>query len=76
MSSSTVEIMNKGMQCLLEKLGVVEAEKFISVIIKEQFDYTKWQQEYFDNMTPEEIDIAVKQYVEKHPFKGNAKTII
>jgi hypothetical protein len=76
MSSSTVEIMNKGMQCLLEKLGVVEAEQFISVIIKEQFDYTKWQQEYFDNMTPEEIDVAVKHYVEKHPFKGNAKTII
>jgi hypothetical protein len=76
MSSSTVEIMNKGMQCLLENLGVVEAEQFVSVIIKEQFDYTKWQREYFDNMSPEEIDVAVKQYVERHAFEGKAKTVI
>jgi hypothetical protein len=76
MSSSTVEIMNKGMQCLLENLGVVEAEQFVSIIIKEQFDYTKWQQEYFDNMSPEEIDVAVKQYVERHHFEGKAKTVI
>ena len=35
MSSNTIEIMNKGMNCLLEKLGVVDAEQFISIIIRE-----------------------------------------
>ena len=48
MAASTAEIMNKGMRCLTEHLGVVEAEHFISVIIREKFDYTKWQREYFD----------------------------
>jgi hypothetical protein len=67
--------MNKGMQCLLEKLGVIETERFISAIIREQFDYTKWQQQYFDEMSPEEINIAAKKYVKEHPFKGNAKSI-
>ena len=31
-------------------LGVVEAEMFISFIIKEKFVYTRWQHEYFDKM--------------------------
>lgn len=35
--------MNRGINCLLEKLGVVETERLISAINKEKFDYTKWQ---------------------------------
>ena len=41
MGSNTIEIMNKRINCLLEKLGVAEAEQFISIIIREKFDYTK-----------------------------------
>lgn len=29
MGLNTIEIMNKGINCLLEKLGVAEAEQFI-----------------------------------------------
>ena len=39
---STMEIMNKGINCLIQQTGVVETEKFISIINREQFDYTKW----------------------------------
>lgn len=28
MSTSTAELMSKGMNCLMEHLGIVEAEKF------------------------------------------------
>lgn len=42
MAANTVEIMNKGMRCLTEKMGIVDAERFISIIIREKFDYTKW----------------------------------
>jgi hypothetical protein len=76
MSINTVEIMNRGMQCLLDKLGVVDTEYFISVISREQFDYTKWQQEHFDKMTPTEIDMESKQYAQTHPFEGSAKTVL
>lgn len=76
MSSNTVEIMNKGMNCLLEKLGVVETEQFISIIIREKFDYTKWQQTHFDELTPEQIDDAAKQYAEEHPFRGTARVVL
>ena len=37
-------------------MGVVEAEKFISIINREKFDYTKWQQHLFGDMTLEKIN--------------------
>jgi hypothetical protein len=72
MTASTVEIMNRGMKCLTEQMGIIEAERFISIIIREKFDYTKWQREYFDAKTPEEISREASQYEQSHPFPGNA----
>lgn len=60
--------MNKGINCLLEKLGVVETEQFISVIIREQFDYTKWQQQHFDSLNPDEFSQNAIEYAKKNPF--------
>lgn len=34
-------IINEGMKILTEHLGKVEAERFIALIIREPFDYTK-----------------------------------
>ena len=65
---SDIEIMNKGIRCLLEKLGVVETERFIAVINKEKFDYTKWQRERFDHMSPEEFNEAAVGYSTDNPF--------
>ncbi|MDD2510477.1 MAG: hypothetical protein PHP26_06220 [Syntrophomonas sp.] len=36
-------IRNEGMKVLIKHLGKVDAERFISLILKEPFDYTKWQ---------------------------------
>ena len=74
-TDSTAEILKDGMQCLKEKLGVIGAERFVSVVIREKFDYTKWQQQYFDDMSPEEFDNKVLEYAEKNEHKGNAKVI-
>ena len=56
MSSNTVELMDEGMRCLIERLGNVRAERFIAVIQRERFDYTKWQREHFDGMTSDEFN--------------------
>ena len=45
--ASTAEIMDLGMNCLLENLGTIETEHFISVILREKSDYTKWRQKIF-----------------------------
>ena len=43
---ATSAIMNTGMNCLVEKLGIVEAEMFISVIRENAFDYTELRQNH------------------------------
>ena len=65
---NNMEIMNQGMSCLLEKLGTVGTEQFISVIIREKFDYTKWQQQRFDNMGSDEFQEAAVSYAKENPF--------
>ena len=49
------EIKTKGIQILAQHLGDVEAERFITLIQREPFDYTKWRQEMDEAMTIEEI---------------------
>lgn len=68
-SISTAEIMDKGINCLLEKLGAVETERSISVIIREKSDYTKWRRQYFDNMSAEEFNNAAVAHAKAHPFQ-------
>lgn len=65
---SDMEIMNRGIHCLLEKLGVVETERFIAVINREKFDYTKWQREYFEHMDSDEFNSAAVAYSKENPF--------
>ena len=66
--SDTAETMEKGMKCLLDQLGVIETERFISTIIREQFDYTKWRRTYFADATVKDINRAAVSYAEEHPF--------
>ncbi len=76
MSKSAQEVLTRGMQCLQDQLGTVDAEYFISLVIREQFDYTRWQREYFDQMSPEEISREALDYNKKHPFNGKQAVII
>ncbi len=72
MSPSTAEIMSRGMNCLMEHLGVVEAERFVATVIREKFDYTRWQREYFDGMSPERISQEAEKFEQDGPYTGNA----
>ncbi len=65
---SDIEIMNRGIYYLLEKLGVVETERFIATISRERFDYTKWQRERFDNMDPDDFNKSAVEYSQKNTF--------
>jgi len=52
---TNTEIKVKGFQILTENLGLVEAERFIALIQQEPFDYTKWRDGLFGNLSIEEI---------------------
>ena len=45
---ATIELLNRGMECLIREMGIVDAEYFIAAVQRERFDYTKWQREHFD----------------------------
>lgn len=49
------EIKIKGLALLTKSLGDVEAERFITLILKEPFDYTKWRQGLGKGLSIEEI---------------------
>jgi hypothetical protein len=54
------------MEILSKYLGMVEAERFIMLIQREPFDYTKWQENLFENMTIEELAKKADEYVKNN----------
>ena len=48
-------IRTEGMNTLIKNLGLIEAERFVMLIQKDSFDYTKWQENLFKDMTIDEI---------------------
>ena len=50
-----MKILDIGMNCLIEKIGVIETERFISTLMRERADYTKWRQRYFAQVNSDEF---------------------
>ena len=57
------EIRNEGFAILFKYMDLVEAERFISLIQRERFDYAKWRQHLFEDLTIEEISARAMAYV-------------
>lgn len=52
---SNTELWAKGIRILAQHLGDVEAERFVALIQREPFDYTKWRQSFGGDGTVDEI---------------------
>jgi len=58
-------LRNEGMRILIKNLGNVEAERFITLINREPFDYTEWQRNLFEGKSVRELSKeAMKKFVE------------
>ena len=55
-------LQQSAMRYLIEKFGHVDAERFISLMIKEPFDYTEWQKHLYEDMTVEELSRKAMEY--------------
>ena len=64
---STATSMNDGINCLVERLGIIETEIFISQIIREPLDYTKWQKEHYADMSVSELNKRAVEYAKNTP---------
>ena len=54
MNSDTI-LKNEGMKVLMEQLGLVKAERFIALMIREPFDYTEWQRGLYTDVPLDEF---------------------
>ena len=45
----------EAMNALIAALGAVDAERFISMVKRDTFDYTEWQQKLWDGLRIDEI---------------------
>jgi hypothetical protein len=59
------EIKKKGFRALIEKLGDVDAEKFIKLLSKEPFDYTLWQSTLWEEQSVKQLSEKAMQYKSK-----------
>ena len=48
-------IKSDGMRVLAENLGIVEAERFITLVLREPFDYTEWQRSLYGDMSVKDL---------------------
>jgi hypothetical protein len=65
---SDSEIKSNGFRILFSQMDNIEAEKFISLIKRDNFDYTKWRQDLFEELSIEEISSKAMDFVNK--FRG------
>jgi len=62
-------LMKTGMKVLIEQLGNINAERFVSILLREPFDYTEWRKDNLcTGMTVEEISKeAMEIYKQSSP---------
>lgn len=66
------EIRTKGIQALIGALGEVQAGRFMTLALREPFDYTKWRQGLFEGETVEDL---YRQMVELEKKKSSIDPI-
>ncbi|GHV36175.1 hypothetical protein FACS1894187_10320 [Synergistales bacterium] len=55
MTRTDTVVRCEGMKCLSDNLGIVDAERFVSLILREPFDYTEWQRDLYNDLSVEEL---------------------
>ena len=62
-------LKNEGMQVLATHFGLVKAERFISLMIRDPFDYTEWQRELYKDVP---LDVFLKNAMDFRLSKPQA----
>jgi hypothetical protein len=52
----------EAMDALIATLGTVDAERFISMVKRDTFDYTEWQRKLWSDKSIEEIHLLATEH--------------
>jgi len=63
------EIRVEGTRALIKAMGTVEAERYIALMAREKFDYTKWRKTVLPEGYVQEISRAAMEYTKKKSKK-------
>ncbi len=55
------EIKLEGMKALIAALGDVQAERFVALMLRARFDYTKWQGKLWPEKTVADVSRAAME---------------
>ena len=64
------EVRIHGLRVLVEALGTVEAERFITLMLREPFDYTSWQRHLWADKSVDDISRAAMELRRTAPNMG------
>lgn len=56
------ELRQQAVRALTEKLGPVDALRFLALISREPFDYQQWRKEYFSRYDMDQLLKEVRSY--------------
>ena len=68
---SDTEIRIRGVEALVDALGEVQAERFVTLMLREPFDYTTWQRQLWTDVGVEELSQRAMAGVEQSPAEPN-----
>lgn len=67
---SDIQLRSDAMQLLRKQLGLVESERFIALIARETFDYTRWRQNQWTDATVAQLAEQSRQLRRKAIDEG------
>jgi len=62
-------VLKEAMGLLITGLGSVDAERFISMVKRDTFDYTEWQRTHWDDKSISQIHEVAVAYERTHKQK-------
>ena len=61
------ELREQATKALTDKLGPIEALRFLALVSREPFDYQRWRQDYFSHLTIDELLADVQKHQAEKP---------
>ena len=55
-------IKHDGFNAIFKSLDLVEAERFVVLLKRDDFDYTEWRKDLWENFTVEELSKKAMQF--------------